>query len=374
MEYLQVSEIFQSVQGEGPNLGVPSTFVRVARCNLHCSFCLPPHTYIRTTKGSRSINKIEAGMELIGFDPESGGFVITKVVKTTSRLVSNLHALKIKGRENPIRSTAGHQWLTSDGWKRADEIRKGDEIVRAEGSEKSLVEDIIFVARNVGRKYTVYDLTCEPYPTFLAYGLVSHNCDTPYTWRFNERIPHGKPTVYNPAEEIQKLSIKEVADQVRTGPSHVVLTGGEPMLQADKLTELMYALGRFYSFEFETAGTIAPNPEWEIYENISYVVSPKLSNSGNQRHLRYKPDVLEAFRNTRAVFKFVVCDEKDFGEIDDIVTKHRINPHRVFIMPEGMNAETVLKNGFWLTPLALRRGYRTTTRLQVLLWGNKRGV
>lgn len=36
---LYISEIFYSVQGEGPNLGLPAIFLRLAGCNLACGFC-----------------------------------------------------------------------------------------------------------------------------------------------------------------------------------------------------------------------------------------------------------------------------------------------------------------------------------------------
>lgn len=35
----KVSEIFQSIQGEGPSAGLPCMFVRLATCNLRCSWC-----------------------------------------------------------------------------------------------------------------------------------------------------------------------------------------------------------------------------------------------------------------------------------------------------------------------------------------------
>jgi len=43
--HLKVTEIFSTVQGEGPNTGVPVIFIRLSLCNLHCSWCDTPYTW-----------------------------------------------------------------------------------------------------------------------------------------------------------------------------------------------------------------------------------------------------------------------------------------------------------------------------------------
>jgi 7-carboxy-7-deazaguanine synthase len=42
---LKLSEIFESLQGEGVSAGVPTLFVRLAQCNLHCTWCDTKYTW-----------------------------------------------------------------------------------------------------------------------------------------------------------------------------------------------------------------------------------------------------------------------------------------------------------------------------------------
>ena len=37
--YLKIHSIFDTIQGEGPYAGTPSVFIRLAGCNLACTFC-----------------------------------------------------------------------------------------------------------------------------------------------------------------------------------------------------------------------------------------------------------------------------------------------------------------------------------------------
>jgi len=38
-------EIFHTLQGEGPSVGLPAVFIRASRCNLHCIWCDTDHTW-----------------------------------------------------------------------------------------------------------------------------------------------------------------------------------------------------------------------------------------------------------------------------------------------------------------------------------------
>ncbi len=42
---MKLVEIFKSIQGEGRNQGKPAVFIRLAGCNLNCSWCDTPHSH-----------------------------------------------------------------------------------------------------------------------------------------------------------------------------------------------------------------------------------------------------------------------------------------------------------------------------------------
>ena len=188
-------------------------------------------------------------------------------------------------------------------------------------------------------------------------------CDTPYTWDWER---------HDPAKELTRIDVCDLADQVRA--MHVplvVVTGGEPLLQQSHLVGFLTELHPSHEVEIETAGTLAPSEE--LMSLVTrFNVSPKLSNSGMELERRYKPDVLRALEAThKAAFKFVMSDEASLGEVESIVDECDL--HDVWVMPEGVTPEDVTVRSRDLAEAVLRRGWNLTTRLHVLLWGDERG-
>lgn len=61
---LPITEIFSSIQGEGPYVGVRQIFLRLPKCNLDCPYCdtkieTPEQFRVETAPGSRQFSKIE---------------------------------------------------------------------------------------------------------------------------------------------------------------------------------------------------------------------------------------------------------------------------------------------------------------------------
>jgi organic radical activating enzyme len=71
---LRVTEIFESLQGEGASAGAPAIFLRLAGCNLKCAFCDTPYTWDASrfdlSRESRSLSIAEVVETLTRFTAE----------------------------------------------------------------------------------------------------------------------------------------------------------------------------------------------------------------------------------------------------------------------------------------------------------------
>lgn len=178
-------------------------------------------------------------------------------------------------------------------------------------------------------------------------------CDSRFTW--DPKVADNKvATLSDVVREIKKHKAK-----------HLVITGGEPMLQQDKIKSLLKALPG-YTVEIETNGSI----DSEITELVEQInCSPKLKNSDNKSYpLRLKPS------NKKVLYKFVVQKKSDLKEISEYVRKYKIPKKRVYLMPEGVKKTDIERRSKWLIDECSKEGYNFTTRLHILLYGNKRAT
>lgn len=124
---LFVTSMFFTLQGEGPYSGSPALFVRLAKCNLTCSFCFVPSTKIVMGNGKKKrIDEVEIGDMVMSwsgdkFEPKR----VTKLyTSTASRLV------KVTSSGEPVWVTPEHPFLTSNrGWVNAEHLLEGDKLV-----------------------------------------------------------------------------------------------------------------------------------------------------------------------------------------------------------------------------------------------------
>ncbi len=191
-------------------------------------------------------------------------------------------------------------------------------------------------------------------------------CDTKYTWDFAN---------YDYAREVSLVPVRELAQRVQNAPSgHVVLTGGEPLLQQRALVPLLTGIDARIGVEVETNGTVAPLPA--LAERVNHWnVSPKLSHAGDRKSLRIRSDALAALRDTgRAWLKLVVSTRHDLQEITELVAELHWPKERVLLMPQAATAEELRVRLPEVTAWATEHGYGWSTRLHIELWGGRRGV
>jgi 7-carboxy-7-deazaguanine synthase len=193
-------------------------------------------------------------------------------------------------------------------------------------------------------------------------------CDSKYTWLGQDKARQGVDYTPMPATAL----IDKIASY---GCKHLVLTGGEPLLHQRALAPVLAGLkGSGFFIEVETNGTIAPSAAFEASVDC-FNVSPKISNSLVEEGVRIRAKPLRAFvRSRKAWFKFVVCDKKDLAEIEGMVSEFGLQRERVILMPEGVDAATLLARSRWLVEVCKERGFRFGPRLHILLWGNQRGL
>jgi 7-carboxy-7-deazaguanine synthase len=191
-------------------------------------------------------------------------------------------------------------------------------------------------------------------------------CDTPYTsW----------------APEGEEKALDEIIDCVhRHAASHVVITGGEPMIQPEivELTRRLRALGKHITIE--TAGTVFEPVECDLMS-----ISPKTSNStphdreGGRwaemhNRLRIQPAIFKQLTESYEYqLKFVVASQNDLSEIRVLVNRLGAPASRVLLMPEGIARETLRERGRWLAEVCKNEGFRYCPRLHIELWGQVRG-
>ena len=72
-------------------------------------------------------------------------------------------------------------------------------------------------------------------------------------------------------------------------------------------------------------------------------------------------------------FKFVIEDEQDLPEIEEILTDLCVPRDKVWLMPQGITKEEVLNRQESIVNLCINTGYNYSDRLHTRLWSDAMG-
>lgn len=204
---------------------------------------------------------------------------------------------------------------------------------------------------------------------FAGCNLRCRWCDTPQSsW---------KPTG-------EEWALEALLARIAQNPGRtVVITGGEPFLQAG-LGPLCIALKHAgHPIHFETAGTVFQDVEADLV-----CISPKLDNSAPDslefpdlyaRHelIRFNAQAVASFLARwpeRVYFKFVVEQENDLALVMDYLAKIGFaDRSRVFLMPQCRTPSDLSAIAGLVATWCIREGFRYSDRLHVRLWRGEPG-
>ena len=200
-------------------------------------------------------------------------------------------------------------------------------------------------------------------------------CDTAYTWRFTgDNRPHRDGIDFERKTNQVTLNEEEVARRILAlSQNRLVITGGEPLLQAPALARLLGLLPDI-SVEVETNGTTTAPPPLDIRID-QFNVSPKLAHSGNAAALALVPERMDAWAtDARAFLKFVIAEPADVDEVLALQARYRFPAARTYLMAEGTDSATLRARQQLLSGLCLEHGFRLSDRLHIHLYGDTRGT
>lgn len=193
-------------------------------------------------------------------------------------------------------------------------------------------------------------------------------CDSTSVWR------RGNPYSFQ-----ELFDLMERADLIRKfkDGQHLVLTGGSPLLQQEALIGFLCRFRYKYGFrpftEIENECTIMPIPKMKLFVDL-WNNSPKLASSGYKKSFRVCPEILQSLRDLKnSWFKFVICDEDDWFQIEDDFLPY-IHKHQIVLMPEANDRKSLEVNREMVVNLAIKHNVRYTSREHIELWNKTVGV
>ena len=181
---------------------------------------------------------------------------------------------------------------------------------------------------------------------------------------------------------------------------HVVITGGEPLLQKRPLAQLCQQLKTELNLHLtlETNGTLYDEEVAKWVDLFS--ISPKLSNSTPtpeklafykltesgptkfHNEKRRNTNVLQAYinlcneTNKDLQLKYVVGKKSDAIEIESDFLTHLKNYKKddILVMPLGASRQELALSAPLVMELAITNGWRYSPRVHIEMFGSKKGV
>jgi len=172
------------------------------------------------------------------------------------------------------------------------------------------------------------------------------------------------------------MTIHEVKNEVtKYNNKHLVITGGEPLLQQEDIAKLLKEIKPYgYFVEVETNCTIKPSNEILQYVD-QWNVSPKTSNSGNVLQSYEVAECYNFFvQQNNAYFKFVIESDDDMNEVEYFIEKYNLPRKKVLLMPQASDKNELKLREDMVFELSKDHELGYSSRMHIAMWDNQRGT
>jgi 7-carboxy-7-deazaguanine synthase len=190
-------------------------------------------------------------------------------------------------------------------------------------------------------------------------------CDTKYAW--DEKSGSD-------------MSISHICKEVaKHGTDFLVITGGEPMVN-QHLPLLVTALAKQGKhITLETAGVgFVPDLPVDLMS-----ISPKMSNSiplnsalsdVHEKAMLNIKTIRQLIGHYQYQLKFVIDRPADMEEVDSILGRlGKVKKENVLLMPQASGKKQLAEKTVMVAKLAVDNGFSFSSRLHILMWGNRKG-
>ena len=169
-------------------------------------------------------------------------------------------------------------------------------------------------------------------------------CDSKYTWTVGKEFSF-------------KQIIEKWQNKLANG-AHLIITGGEPLLQQKNLSSFIKQLDEIITpyIELETNATILL--ENNLLQRINQInASPKLLK---------EEVILQLAKLNKTKFKFVISKEQDIHEVlNKYIKPFNINRENVWLMPEASTKDILQKRSPMVIELCKKYSLNFSPRLQI---------
>lgn len=135
--------------------------------------CFPGSALVNTPDGPRRIDEIKKGDEISCWNEDERSVMRRRVKKVRAHGPAAIMTVAFEGEQTPMRATGFHTVLTTRGWRRINQLKRGDGIIICDRHDLRTARIASLGAGT--KRVPVYNLITEGEHNFIVDGVVAHN-------------------------------------------------------------------------------------------------------------------------------------------------------------------------------------------------------